>query len=293
VNILYYTGGLSGSGHVVQGISIFNALRRRGSEAAYTILSSNPAFTGLADRMGVTHCEVPFEDEGRLSQTTFASSALYTTILSVRPDVLIVDLFWFPLFHFIRELPCRKIFLCRQVADNFFSVRTAEETLIFRPEDYDLTLATEPFQTYAPLTRIDPLVIRNRDEIMSREDVERALHLGGNAPRCLFAFSGKPEVLARAKEEHARSVSGGYEIVYSTDYEGGIFPAVDYFNAFDILVCGAGYNAFWEAVYFGKRAEFVPQKVRFEDQARRVEECRGYSFERNGADRLVDLIMEL
>jgi hypothetical protein len=240
--------------------------------------------------MGVAHREVPFEDEWRLSRRDFSSSALYTTILALRPDVLIVDMFWFPLSHFIRGLQCRKIFLCRQVADGFFSVRTAEETLKFNPEDYDLALATEPFPCNAPLTRIDPLVIRNRYEIMSREDAERALHLGGSAPRCLFAFNGKPGELARAKENYANLAGEGYEIVYSTNYEGGIFPAVDYFNAFDLLVCGAGYNSFWEAVYFGKPAVFVPQQRRFEDQARRVEECRGYVFERNGADGLVNLL---
>jgi len=58
------------------------------------------------------------------------------------------------------------------VEEGFFSVHTAEETLKFNPEDYDLALATEPFTCNAPLTRIDPIVIRNRDEIMFREDAE-------------------------------------------------------------------------------------------------------------------------
>ena len=44
----------------------------------------------------------------------------------------------------------------------------------------------------------------------------------------------------------------GYQMVYSTNYKGGLFPAVDYFNAFEMLICGAGYNSFWEAVYFDR-----------------------------------------
>ncbi len=85
----------------------------------------------------------------------------------------------------------------------------------------------------------------------------------------------------------------GWKMVYSTNYQGGLFPAVDYFNAFEMLICGAGYNAFWEAVYFQKEAIFVPQQRRFENQAWRVAECQDYQFTRNGADELVEMILGL
>ena len=85
----------------------------------------------------------------------------------------------------------------------------------------------------------------------------------------------------------------GYPIVYSTNYQGGLFPAVDYFNAFEMVICGRGISAFWEAVYFQKEAIFVPQQRRFENQAWRVAECQDYVFTRNGADELVELILGL
>lgn len=82
-------------------------------------------------------------------------------------------------------------------------------------------------------------------------------------------------------------------MIYSTNYHGGLFPAADYFNAFDFIVCGAGYNQFWEAIFFNKEAVFEPTATIFEDQARRVRECQEYYFDVNGADQLVELIMGL
>ncbi len=75
--------------------------------------------------------------------------------------------------------------------------------------------------------------------------------------------------------------------------DGGLFLAVDYFNAFDLVICGAGYNAFWEAVYFKKEAIFVPAPRRFEDQKKRVHECQEHYFDTNGADQLVDIVLNL
>ncbi len=82
-------------------------------------------------------------------------------------------------------------------------------------------------------------------------------------------------------------------MVYSTNYSGGIFPVVDYFNAVDLLICGGGYNAFWEAKYFEKEAIIVPTYARFEDPQIRISIGQDFTFKENGADQLVGIIMEL
>ena len=291
MKILYYATGTTGSGHQVIGLSIANALRRRGVEHTLTLLSSSPGFAGLADRMGVSHREVPLENETQLSPEAFASSALYRTIVELNPDVLIVAMHWFMLASFIRELPCRKVYLCRQVDERFFTIPLPENSLAFRPEDYDLALSIEPFQTTLPLRRINPIVLRNRDEILPRAKALGKLGLTEGGNHCLFAFNGKPGEFEDTRKMYSYLGEEGYQMVYSTNYQGGLFPAVDYFNAFEMLICGAGYNAFWEAVYFQKETIFVPQPRRFENQSWRVEECQEYAFERNGADELVELIL--
>jgi hypothetical protein len=291
VRIVYYTTGTTGSGNLVLGISIANAVRRHGGEHDFAILSSSPGFTQLADQMGVRHQEIPFEDETQLSRKASRSSSLYKAIVSLDPDVLIVALHWFMLNGFIRELPCRKVFLCRQVDERFFRIPVAGGHLTFRPEDYDLALAIEPFPTTQPFRRIDPLILRNRDEILSRENALRELGLTEGRNHCLFAFNGKPGDFERLRKMYSYLEDEGYEMAYSTNYRGGLFPAVDYFNAFEMLICGAGYNAFWEAVFFEKEAIFVPEQRRFENQAWRVEQCQEYVFKRNGADEVAELIL--
>ncbi len=82
-------------------------------------------------------------------------------------------------------------------------------------------------------------------------------------------------------------------MVYSTNYDGGIFPVVDYFNAFDLIICGAGYNAYWETVYLNKEAIIVPTHARFEDPQIRMAIGQDFQFEENGADQLVEIMISL
>ncbi len=49
--------------------------------------------------------------------------------------------------------------------------------------------------------------------------------------------------------------------VGSINYEGGIFPVVNYFNAFDLIICGASYNSFWEAIYLKKKLYLYPTRL--------------------------------
>jgi len=289
VKIVYYTSGITGSGRVVTGIAIGNALRRKGMDKEFTILSSSP-FARLAD--GFNHIEIPAEDENALSPENYPSSELFKKLKELAPDVMIVDLLWFPIHHFSKELPCKKLLICRYVHEKFFSIPLPGGRLDFDPSRFDLVLATEPFESMVPMQQINPIVIRNRDEILSREDALKKLGLDEGRQNCLFAFNGHPGDFRRAQKKYSH-LEDFYRMVYSTNYKGGLFPAVDYFNAFDFMVCGAGYNQFWEAIFFDKEAVFEATESIFGDQARRVQECQEYYFDKNGADQLVEIVLKL
>jgi len=291
LNILYYTSGLTGAGRVVLGISIGNALRRNNVRCRYTILSSS-RFGFLSGDF--THLDVPVEPAEKYSLNNYKHSELYKTIVEYKPDILVVDLLWFTLHNFIRGLDCKKIFLCRQVHDRFFTISSPDGALSFHPDAYDTCLAIEPFTPKIKMKQINPLIIRNHNEILSRTSALQELGLAdsGDKKVCLFAFNGKPHEFAEIKKMYSYLEDEGYIMVYSTNYQGGLFPTVDYFNAFDLIICGGGYNSFWEAVYFNKDALFVPVKRRFEDQGWRISNCRDYSFTENGADQLVRIIMD-
>jgi len=292
MRVVFYTSGTTGSGRLVRGISIGNAIQRKSLDWDYTIISFSP-FAHLADIFAHRHVEIPPEDEHQLSGENYSKSFLYKTILSLNPDVLIVDLLWFSLHHFIKGLACKKIFLCHWVEQRFFSVPLQNETLHLNTIDYDRLFAIEPFGPRVPFDEINPLIIRNRNEILPREKALYELNLSNNKKNCLYAFNGNPEDFEKHKKKYSYLLKENYHMVYTTNYQGGLFPVVDYYNAFDLLICGAGYNQFWEARYFNKKAIFENVPLRFSSTERRIKKFSKYKFEENGADQLIDIILKL
>lgn len=290
MNIVYYTSGITGSGRIVTGIAIGNALIRNHIEAHYTILSSSK-FGYLAKPF--SHIEIDPENEYILSKDTYRSSQLYRTLLQLNPDILIVDLLWFPLYNFIDDLTCMKIILFRQVIDSFFSINVHNTRLVFEPDQFDLVIKTEPFNTHYNMQMINPIIIRNNNEIFTRKKAADILGVNHNKQTCLFAYNGHPGDFNRVYKKYSY-LEEYFQIVQSTNYRNeSIFPAVDYFNAFDLIVCGSGYNQFWEAVYFNKEAIFEPTNACFVDGRTRIQECQEYYFEDNGADQLAVIIKNL
>ncbi len=295
MKIVYYTSGVTGSGRVVRGIAIANALRRRNIQCTFTILH-NSRFGFLAD--GFTdQVEIPIENERTHSVDGYQSSALFRELTRLDPDILIVDLVWFTLHNFIGGLRCKKLFLLTQIADErFFSIKLTDGALHFEPDRFDLMVQAEPLPVDIGARRIHPILLRNRDEILPVETALDRLKLGrgDGIQNCLFAYNGEPGELEVIKKKYAYLKDAGYRMLYSTNYAGpGYFPIVDYFNAFDFIISGAGYNSFWEIIYFNKEAAFEPVPRTFEDQSWRVRECQEYYFDVNGADQLVDLILTM
>lgn len=291
MKVLYLTTGATGSGRLVRGISIGNAFRRKEIEYDYTILSGSQ-FSYLADSLNIKHLVIPLEDVERFSKKEYQNTIFYQTLVSQNPDVIIVDLIWFTLHNFINELECKKIFLCRQVDDSFFSIDFPDNPISFQPENYDRVLSIEPFNSSFPMETINPIVLRNRDEILSRDNAISELKLDPDREICILSYSGHPGDFKRVKKTYSH-LEDLYQMVYTTTYEEGIFPVIDYYNASDLIICGAGYNSFWEVIYLNKEAIFVPTHAIFESGERRIHECQEYNFDENGADQLVDIIMNL
>jgi hypothetical protein len=287
VRILYQTNGIAGSGHIVKGLSVANAFKRLGVDHEFLLLSVETPFADLARRQGIAVRTIPAEDETTLGPDRWRDSELYKAIDAFKPDILIVDLFWFALDSFIRELPCRKVILIRQVDPRFFHFRVEDRELAFRPDEYDLVAAIEPgFNLPFPSESLEPLVIRNHAEIMPAAEARADLGLEPGERACFFGFNGNAWEGEQVWKSFDYLETEGWKVVRSDNRQGGLFPAVDWFNAFDLVVCGAGYNAFWEARYFGKEAFFAPFTRNFEDQYHRIRVNADYVPKENGADQL-------
>ena len=254
MRVVFYTSATTGAGRLVTGMSIGNALNRKGVSCTYTIVHSSD-LGRLAEDFNTVW--VPVETEEDLAPDAWRSSVLYKTLSKLKPDVLLVHHTWFMVHHFIRELPGIKLYLSDQAFDGHFRIHLDTGELVFDPGQYGRVIAIEPFGSAIPMERVNPLVLRNRDEILPRSKALRRMGLDGTKPVALYSLSGSPEYFDRLREKYAYLEKEGYDVVYTGTWrEGGIFPAVDYFNAVDLIVCGAGYNQVWEANYFGKKALF-------------------------------------
>lgn len=269
-------------------MSIGNALKRKGITHNFTILSSS-RFSFLADEY-FKHIEIPVENEIEHSKENYKSSILYKTLMELKPDLLIVDHIWFTLCNFITELPFKKIYLSTQVDDTYFNLSLGDTKFIFKPDNYDFIFAIEPHYSSIKMKQLHPFIIRNKDEILSGKNALSKLDLQEKNKNCLFAINGMPNEFEEIKKMYSYLEGEGYDMFYTSNYKGGIFPIVDYFNAFDMIVCSAGYNAFWEAKYFNKEAILIPVPRRYENQQKRIDAGIDYKFDKNGADQLTDII---
>jgi hypothetical protein len=294
LRVLFLSPGATGSGHIVRGLSIAAALKRAAVPHDFAILSADIPFISLARRFGVPISALKREGPEELDPEHYRDSALFADIGSFNPDILIVDQFWMGLDAFIRELPCRKVLLTFQMDPTIFHIRTGEREYQFRPEDYDLLLRTEPgYKVPFEAREVNPMIMRNRDEIMSREAARADLKLAEEARACLFACSGEIVQVEDTWKSFSYLEVEGWTVIRSQHRDGGLFPVSDWFAAFDLLVSGAGYCAFWEARWFKKEAFFVSYPRRFEDMARRAALFSDYDFDTNGADELVRILTAL
>lgn len=289
VRIVFYTSGVTGIGRLILGMSIGNALERKGVSSTYTIVHMSSM-----ERLAVDFNtrRVPYENEAELSPTRYRTSVLYKTIRKLKPDLLIVNHQWHAVHHFIKDLPCKKIYLSDHAYEKHFNIPLASGELAFDATHYDRVIAIEPFESPIQMERINPLVMRNRDEILPRDTAMERLRLHGDKKVALFSFSADPERYSALREKYSY-LDDEYDVIETSIFGMNLFPTVDYFNAFDLIVCGGGYNQVWEAVFFKKKALFESLPLLFSDHSIRIEASKNFSFDVNGADQLVGIITNL
>ena len=289
MRIIYYCAAVTGSGHTVRGIAIHNALVRSGLPCEFTMVGTL-GMPELARAQGIPVVELAHETFETLAPDRYRGSETFRTLETLDADILIVDLAWFATHRIVADLGATTVLLVRQASEDFFSYEYEDDEVRFDPSSYDRVIRIEPCDLPFDAHPIDPIVIRNPSEILGRADAAAALGLDPNRPAALIATNGKPGEFEKLTQTYSY-LDDDYQLFCTSNHHGGVFPIVHYFNAFDFLVCSGGYNAFWEAVFFGKEALFVPHARRFESQTERIERCQDYQFTGNGADQLVRLLL--
>lgn len=131
---------------------------------------------------------------------------------------------------------------------------------------------------------VDPIVFLDSDELLPRRRAARELGLDPELPTVLVnlgqggaadrAVAATLERLGREKGLQVAalesSIGARIEVPAGVVRLESTFPMSRYFEAFDMAVAAAGYNAFHELIAFGVPTLFVPMPRNTDDQAARA-----------------------
>ena len=159
--------------------------------------------------------------------------------------------------------------------------------------------------------RVDPIVFLDRSELLERSAAAAALGLdpgkrtalvslgqGGEVNRAvarsLRALVAVPGLQVAALQS---SIAAGIEVPDSVIHLDATFPMSRHYNAFDMAVSAAGYNAFHELIAFGVPTLFVPMERNTDDQHARsrwaAEEGVALAVDGAADERLEDRLRQL
>jgi UDP:flavonoid glycosyltransferase YjiC (YdhE family) len=206
LRLLFYAVNGLGLGHVVRLLAIARKVRRRAPDAEILFLTSSEA-DSIVYREGFAALKVPsknIREESGLRKKTFlklVQSVVWSAVNSFDPDTLVVDTF--PVGNLQELAPLltwelRKIFVFREQREEMARRPILQNALRL----YDRVIVPHDETSEVPLpegmsaTKVGPILIRDEDELFSREEARRRLGLASDATVVYASFGGggDPEV---------------------------------------------------------------------------------------------------
>lgn len=274
----------------MRGLAIGRGLRRAGFTGDYRMFGPRLQFPAAAAAEGYEAAEI--ETDRALRHPHLAqASELGRKLAAFGPDLLLVDLFWAPLYWLLPALGCEAWLLVRNCPPLWL---VGPPELRFDAGRFARILAIEPVAHAVLKERIDPIVIVNPDECLPKTALRE--RCGISADRVLVAVThagqrGEIEVLREAAaDEEAR---GAEVAAFDLFDPAAPFPIAPWLPGADRIVSGLGYNSFWEARWLGyaSRTRFLPFQRSIDDQARRSAAYSDYTPRENGADVVARLVL--
>jgi len=293
IHVAYVTAGTVGVGDLMHGLALRQAVQRQGLAMRVTLVAPPlpfPALQRLDDLV-----TVPIDARTLLDAAMAPTTPLAEALRQLRPDVIVVGHFWAPLRHVVPSLVAgvspRCWLLLRKAPRHWLQ---GPRSAPFLASQFDRIFEMEPVGFDVPrLEPWPPLVVANREELLDRPSARTALGLPNDGRQVTLVFqAGNPGELGTLAEG-VKSVAGS-GLVHRVDLRDADapMPMAPYLAAADVVVTGAGYNAFWEARWLGTmaRTRFVPFARRIDDQAWRLARCAEVPMTDNGADLLAQAL---
>jgi hypothetical protein len=282
VKVAYFTAGTVGAGHLVRGIALGRGLARAGFAApgdVYRMFGPPLPFPVARERSDYEPVEVQNDRTLRdrhLAQTSDLAQRLH----AFAPDLLVVDLFWAPLYWVLPTLPCDTWLLVRTCPPVWL---TGPREMPFDPDAFDRIIGIEPLGYPQLDLVIDPVVVANPDECRPPGALKERFGIPAGERLTVVAHAGERGEAAVLAEQAAGE---GRVVRLDLFAPSAPFPAAEWLSGADRIVCGAGYNAYWEARWLGyaERTAFVPFRRSIDDQTLRLSAFRDHVPRANGAD---------
>ncbi|MCB9699627.1 MAG: hypothetical protein H6738_22775 [Alphaproteobacteria bacterium] len=296
-----------GMGHLTRQLALLRWMRRiagaAGTRLEVWVLTSSEADT-LARREGVPSLKIPSKSMMRdaglepARYLAVARSWVLQTIAGLQPDLLLVDTFPGGTFGELAaalELAGRRALVARKVRDDF----AADDAYRALLPLYDLVVTPEEGG--------GPVLIRDRQELPSREEARRALGVAGDRRAVLVTLGGGGDPAAGVTLPRLIDplLARGWHVVVGAGplYDGperrgdGItwldrYLAMELLPGLDAAVAAGGYNAFHELMHVGVPTVFLPQPRLADDQGERVDRAvaAGAGRRATSVDQVPDLL---
>jgi hypothetical protein len=268
-SILYYACG-GGLGHVTRAAAILRQLRRLGIDNVLAVTNAMHPRPLTHERLSFIH--LPARDPVALAIQARA------TVRENIPQVLVVDAFpggvTGELTDMLPALPCRKVLVFRHLRAPY------QQQVIDEAVHFDLLLCAEvpPVTTAVPQVLCEPVLIRDVDELLSREAARQRMGIEDDQPVVLGVSSGDPEwegqFFPLLEKIWRRRMPHAHLRLASPRRGEGSEPLLERFNGIDLVIGASGYNLFHEAQACGIPAIYLPQPRRFDDQHWRARNAR-------------------
>lgn len=290
MRVALFTAGTVGAGHLMRGVAIARAIARAGLACEFRHFGPRLAFPPehtLARYADTYEIIDVLADRMLRDRVLAAESPLTHALESYRPDVLIVDVFWLPLRWVLPFLRVESWLLVRTAPSHWL---TNLGPISFVPSQYARIIGMEPVPYREVNCVIDPIVVANPEECQPPEALRAHFGVPAEERLAVVAHAGE-----RGELEQLRAAAPE-EALRELDLHAArtLFPAAEWLGGADRIVCGGGFNSFWEAKWLGyaDRTTFVPFPRNIDDQAHRITTMRDYEMYGNGADQLVQMLQE-
>jgi len=273
VDILYFAPG-GGMGHATRAAAILRQARRLGVDSLL-------AFVTTPRALPLEHEAIPYCRPGSFAPENLRAETL-KLIESCRPRVLAVDTFPFgitgELAEILPTLSCRKVLIARRL--NARWAAWGPPTW----EDFDRVLLAEEWENETDNVRqCSPILLRNAEELLPREQAKAVLGVAADEPVVLGISSDEPGWTAgffillrkvwRRLRPAARLCLASPDLPAGDSPRVDHYPLVELFNGIELVVGPCGCNLFHEAQACGVPAIFLPRPRHYDDQYARARNC--------------------